>query len=294
MALINCKECGKQVSDKAKICPHCGAHLIEERAIEENMERKIKLCEECGAEIPADSRMCPVCGYEPEDEEADAVQRTESTEGEKKTKIWPIIIGIIVIVIVAFFIFGGGGDKPSGTQDNPAQTEADAGNHIDSTEAGSPISKYTQLQEALAESDLAFSMNEDAVSFITEHPDFFPGSSKNEGAMGDCLDYEVDYQHIAKNPSKYSKELMYVGGTVVDCEENETDDGTITFLQITDESGYNYCLYYLGTLENVFEQEEVWGYALPFGMVTFENMGGNYTEAVVGAATYIYTYADAL
>ncbi len=202
-----------------------------------------------------------------------------------------------MIVIAALLIFGGSGDKgdnPSGTQDNPTQTETKTDNNSDKAKTDSPISKYTQLQETLTESDLAFSMNEDAVSFITEHSDFFPGSSKNEGAMGDCLDYEVDYQHIAKNPSKYSKKLIYVGGTVVDCEENETDDGTITFLQITDESGYNYCLYYLGTLENVFEQEEVWGYALPFGMVTFENMGGNYTEAVIGAATYIYTYADAL
>lgn len=25
MALINCKECGKEISDQAKACPHCGA-----------------------------------------------------------------------------------------------------------------------------------------------------------------------------------------------------------------------------------------------------------------------------
>lgn len=25
MAIIRCKECGKDVSDKAKSCPHCGA-----------------------------------------------------------------------------------------------------------------------------------------------------------------------------------------------------------------------------------------------------------------------------
>jgi len=27
MALINCKECGKQVSDKAVNCPHCGYEM---------------------------------------------------------------------------------------------------------------------------------------------------------------------------------------------------------------------------------------------------------------------------
>lgn len=31
MALKKCKECGKEVSTKAKICPHCGAELKKER-----------------------------------------------------------------------------------------------------------------------------------------------------------------------------------------------------------------------------------------------------------------------
>lgn len=27
MALINCRECGKEISDMAKVCPHCGVPL---------------------------------------------------------------------------------------------------------------------------------------------------------------------------------------------------------------------------------------------------------------------------
>ena len=36
MALINCKECGKQISSKAKSCPGCGCPIVysmEERTI---------------------------------------------------------------------------------------------------------------------------------------------------------------------------------------------------------------------------------------------------------------------
>lgn len=31
MALINCSECGKEVSDKAAACPHCGNPIATEK-----------------------------------------------------------------------------------------------------------------------------------------------------------------------------------------------------------------------------------------------------------------------
>ena len=58
MAIIKCKTCGEDVSDKAKICPHCGATLIEEP---EEVKAPI-ICEECGAEIPKGLETCPKCG----------------------------------------------------------------------------------------------------------------------------------------------------------------------------------------------------------------------------------------
>ncbi len=51
MALIKCSECGKEVSDKAKICPHCGFSLEK------------LFCSECGKEVSADSEICSSCGY---------------------------------------------------------------------------------------------------------------------------------------------------------------------------------------------------------------------------------------
>jgi uncharacterized OB-fold protein len=29
MPLIKCKECGQQMSDSAKACPHCGANMLQ-------------------------------------------------------------------------------------------------------------------------------------------------------------------------------------------------------------------------------------------------------------------------
>lgn len=36
MALINCRECGKQISDQAASCPHCGAPLKTNPAPQQN------------------------------------------------------------------------------------------------------------------------------------------------------------------------------------------------------------------------------------------------------------------
>ena len=106
--------------------------------------------------------------------------------------------------------------------------------------------------------------------------------------MSDYVDYEVTYQHITKSPSKYNDKLISVSGTVIDCYEEECEYGTITYVQVVDDyNGSSYCLYYWGSLENVFENNWVWGYMLPFDVTTFDNMGGYRTEAVVGAACYI-------
>ena len=50
MALIKCPECGKEISDKAKTCPHCGVPI------------EMKFCQYCGEKIEKDCVVCPKCG----------------------------------------------------------------------------------------------------------------------------------------------------------------------------------------------------------------------------------------
>ena len=51
MSLINCKECGQQISDAASVCPHCGAPVVTDI-----------YCSHCGTRIPENTRYCPNCG----------------------------------------------------------------------------------------------------------------------------------------------------------------------------------------------------------------------------------------
>lgn len=51
MAIIKCKECGYEVSDKATACPNCG-YPIENEIV----------CKECGSKLNPNDRICTYCG----------------------------------------------------------------------------------------------------------------------------------------------------------------------------------------------------------------------------------------
>lgn len=66
MTLIKCKECNKEISDKAETCPHCGITLKkkktvkEAKIIKENGQRTT--CTKCGNMLYVNSKFCTKCG----------------------------------------------------------------------------------------------------------------------------------------------------------------------------------------------------------------------------------------
>ena len=60
MALINCPECGKEVSDKAGTCPNCGYPLKKNKGTPSFTGMNI--CPKCGEVNRATE--CPMCGTE--------------------------------------------------------------------------------------------------------------------------------------------------------------------------------------------------------------------------------------
>ena len=59
MSLIICNECGKEISDKASSCPHCGSPVNE-------LDNK-KFCKHCGESIDKECIICPKCGKQVEE-----------------------------------------------------------------------------------------------------------------------------------------------------------------------------------------------------------------------------------
>ncbi len=91
MAIISCPNCGKQISDKALKCLHCGYKLVAEEK---------KVCAECGTELLEDAVECPVCGC-PVNVETANPQQVEVTGVKISKKSKKIVIGVIAIIFIA-------------------------------------------------------------------------------------------------------------------------------------------------------------------------------------------------
>ncbi len=218
-------------------------------------------CKICGEPIAKNAKVCPKCGA--------------SNKKFSQKFIWIAMILIAIIVAVVGFKNYKDTAPSSGGEMHTVQNPTISKSKI--------LDTYKEIAENATN---PFVINDKASAFIKDHLNFFPGNESIQGAISDFCDHEITYGHLTKNISKYGDKLIYVYGNVVDIEENE--DSTMTCLHIMDYDENSYVLYYLGTLEDIFEGNDVAAYALPFDIISFENLGGGYTEAVVGAACYTY------
>jgi len=112
MALINCEDCGTQISDKAISCIKCGAPVIKKEVIS---------CFECQTELETGQKTCHKCGAvqvigdEPIEENKSTAKDEEKAKSfqppnnqvknvEKKRKSPLKIIFIIILVLALGYI----------------------------------------------------------------------------------------------------------------------------------------------------------------------------------------------
>lgn len=93
MAIIKCPECGRDISDKANKCIHCGKSLNKAIVGSDNFT-----CPECGAELQEGTTVCKECGC--------PIESNKNSEPKKKMKL--VLIGACVlafICICTIFVF---------------------------------------------------------------------------------------------------------------------------------------------------------------------------------------------
>lgn len=233
------------------------------------MNEKMENCKVCNELIAKEAKSCPHCGAK------------NKVSVLKKWWLWLIIVVVVAVIAV----LGSSDETTTTTSVEPTTTVQEESNEkaIEEQPINEIADKYIKISES---EPTPFNVNEKAISFMAQNSNYFPGNESNKGAVSDLVDYEITYAHLTKNINKYGDKLINISGDVVDIRES--DDGSVTYLHLSDYDGNNFIIYYLGSLENVFTGGYTWGYALPLDIVSFENLGGTYTKAVVCAGCYIY------
>lgn len=100
MALIKCSECGKEISDKAKVCPHCGYELHSNQNVSNNENKKgtyglvgmiLGLCSIIAWFIPLFGYPCTILGI---------IFSTKGLDSENKNKaLAGLILSILFLII---------------------------------------------------------------------------------------------------------------------------------------------------------------------------------------------------
>ena len=110
MALIKCIECGKEISDKAVACPHCGCPVSEQNATQSSVNEIVDepiFIDDKG--IPSDCGGTSKHNTTGEVEHINSVNPLQSNVKKKKLKSWhKVLIGVasaVCVVVILFVIF---------------------------------------------------------------------------------------------------------------------------------------------------------------------------------------------
>lgn len=106
MALISCPNCGKDISDKAKVCPACSYELpTKERNEEDRKQSEQLVCEECGECFSKELAACPKCGCPAPQadvvkEQPQKVEVTGVSFGVSKKRKKGLLAALIAVVLL--------------------------------------------------------------------------------------------------------------------------------------------------------------------------------------------------
>lgn len=156
MALIPCSECGKEISDKASACPHCGAPVASQVA-----PAASTLCSECGKEISDKAGVCPNCGAPVAPPVAQAAppkdNQTATPKDKKKIAKWKVALGIFLFFVVIIALAGNDEKKPADGSDPAKSSSAEKKAEPAPKPQGEKIDLLSaeQLWGAFAENEVA-------------------------------------------------------------------------------------------------------------------------------------------
>lgn len=176
--MIQCPECGKEISDKARKCIHCGKVLIEDKP-------QTKVCNECGKENSIDVTECAYCGCPFEEVVTPTKESNEKSKRNKKKIIIPAV-AIVLVVVIGIVIYNMKVIKPKNTY-NEAVALLEKGKYNEANELFDTIEGYNDvdtIQEQLKYESYAYSAINSLKKSLKNPDSYQPYEIKFYASMG--------------------------------------------------------------------------------------------------------------
>lgn len=156
---MKCPNCGKEIADSARFCPHCGSEQLHE-----------KHCAHCGATLKPEAKFCPNCGQPVSDNQppqnnqanpantpnqANQPNHTNRPNQKKSGRRWVIVVVLLLLAGAAWYAYSekGLGRGLFGGQSNNggeiANVDTDADDFVEKFVDDIDISEYGFLDIAL-------------------------------------------------------------------------------------------------------------------------------------------------
>lgn len=203
MALIKCNNCGRSVSDRATVCPHCGCDLHvakdanneTDNHSENEQNPNLTTCPSCGSLVSKKAKVCPKCGQsiltvstqnQNATENSLNIDEYDCSEEHSANRGLLSIVGILTVIALVFAAFLFSGNRyyngktlkftidtcPVDTDsyvDDSLMTDSTSGYPIDynSESADSAISfNGYNSNEQIEEEENGFKSNTDVMDFV--------------------------------------------------------------------------------------------------------------------------------
>lgn len=121
MALIKCEECGKEISDKATACPHCGVPKSTIKLSHEERERN------------EDQRELERINNLPEEEKIIALEEFKTKK--ENQELFKILSWVVIFSVICIFAFSSSSSETKNTSSEISSNESTSNNDT-TTEAG--------------------------------------------------------------------------------------------------------------------------------------------------------------
>lgn len=134
-------------------------------------------------------------------------------------------------------------------------------------------------------SNMQFILTDNAKNFIKEHENILP--TNNFEDIKNIVDNTIEFKHLQKNISNYGNTLIKPNVSYV-TQINEVDyyDNKLTIIQMGTIDNFYY-IYYFGTLDDIYNSDQITVYGLPIATTSFTNVSNTTTQAVVLVASYV-------